>query len=219
MLTISAPAFERPVVPADSAAWVKARLGHLTASRMKDVMATSKRDGRPLKARADYAMELVAERLTGIASTHYVTSEMEWGLAHEAAAMATYTEVTGNKLQRAGFIQHPRVPMAGATPDAFVLDDDGQIIGLVEFKCPKTTTHLEWKIADEVPHEHKPQMLWQASTTGLPWVDFASYDPRLPARQRMFIKRFTPTAEELELVEKVATQFVMVVDTLETAAI
>ena len=44
--------------------WQLDRLGFATASRFADIQAISKKDGKPLKAREDYLMELVVARLT-----------------------------------------------------------------------------------------------------------------------------------------------------------
>ena len=47
-----------------SAEWFAARLGCVTASRVKDVMASG-RGGAPSATRKNYMMELLCERLTG----------------------------------------------------------------------------------------------------------------------------------------------------------
>jgi hypothetical protein len=48
----------------NSAEWICARTGRITASRMCDLMATLKRGGEAA-GRRDYRIELIAERLTG----------------------------------------------------------------------------------------------------------------------------------------------------------
>lgn len=209
MLTVSAPQAERVIISPDSPAWTKARIGCLTASRMADVLAVSKRNGEPLKARMDYAMELVAERMTDIATDHYVTAEMQWGLDHEQEAKDAYEQVSGNTLKPSGFILHPSIEFCGATPDASVDDD-----GLVEIKCPRTTTHIGWILSGVVPDQHKPQMLLQLAVTGRAWCDFVSFDPRCHPRQRVFARRFTPKPEEIMAIEAAAREFLALVDAL-----
>jgi exodeoxyribonuclease (lambda-induced) len=176
---------------------------------MADVLAASKRDGKPLKARQDYMMELVAERMTGSAMNHFVTDDMQHGLDHEGAAKLAYTEVTGNAVLPSGFMLHPTLEYCGATPDGFVGDD-----GLIEIKCPRTTTHIAWKLAGVVPEQHRPQMTLQLAVTGRKWCDFVSFDPRCPPRQRVYLIRFEPTAEEIEQVELAAKLFLMETDKL-----
>jgi hypothetical protein len=201
-LVVNLPPSQRHVVPQDSKAWTAARVGHLTASRMKDVLAMSKTGGKPLKAREDYLMELVSERMVGGAMDHYVTAAMQWGLDHEIEAKAAYGQVKNCDVDPAGFILHPSIEFFGASPDAFIGSD-----GLCEVKCPTTTKHISWLLAGVVPEEHKPQMIAQIACTGREWVDFVSFDPRVPARQRVFIRRFVPTADEIELVEQEAAKF------------
>jgi YqaJ-like viral recombinase domain len=61
--------------------------------------------------------------------------------------------------------------------------------GGLELKCPKTTTHLAYMMAGTVPKEYQYQMLWNMACAEREWWDFASYDPRLPEKLRIFIVR------------------------------
>jgi putative phage-type endonuclease len=209
MLTVNAPAAERIIIPQDSSAWIKSRLGHLTASRMNDVLAFSKRDGKPLKARCDYAIELVAERMTDSAVDHWVSDDMVWGTEQEPNAKLAYTEVTGRAVLPSGFMLHPTLEYCGATPDGFVGHD-----GLIEIKCPRTTTHIAWMLVGEVPEQHRAQMALQLLVSGRQWCDFVSFDPRVPARQRVFLRRFEPSQAYLDEIEQAATEFLAEVDAL-----
>jgi predicted phage-related endonuclease len=109
---------------------------------------------------------------------------MEWGTEQEPHARVAYSARTGELVEEVGFIQHPRLEHAGASPDGLVNDE-----GLVEFKCPATSTHLDTLLAGEVPTKHIPQIQFQMACTGRKWCDFVSYDPRLPEHLRMFVKR------------------------------
>ena len=209
MLTVSQPDAERVIISPDSGAWTKARLGHLTASRMRDVLAVSKRDGKPLKARSDYAIELVAERMTDSAVGHYVSEDMMWGLEKEPDAKVAYYDVTGRHVLPSGFMLHPTLEFCGATPDGFVGED-----GLIEIKCPRTTTHISWMLAGAVPEDHQAQMALQLAVTGRQWCDFVSFDPRVPPRQRVFLRRFEPSREYLDEIEEAARAFLAEVDAL-----
>ena len=177
-------------------AWLQQRAGCLTASRAAAVLERSKRDGKPLKAYYDLKEQLIAERATGQCIGISTTAAMQWGIDHEADARAAYEAQTCACVDLVGFIPHPQVKWLGASPDGLVEDD-----GLVEIKCPNTTTHLR-RIAERVvPDEYKPQMLVQLLCTGRKWVDFVDYDPRLVApweRHQLFVVRYEPTAEELE---------------------
>ncbi len=199
-------------IPQQSGAWLRQRLGWCTASRMKDVLAVSKKDGKPLEARNKYMMELVAERMIGGAIDHYVTPAMQWGIDNEPHAAAAYEEMSGELLEACGFFPHPQIEYFGATPDRLLGSD-----GLVEFKCPTTTTYVAWRANGTVPDEHKPQMLAQLACTGRKYVDFCAFDPRVQdERARIFVRRYEPKPEEIAAVEEAARQFLAEVEELFT---
>jgi predicted phage-related endonuclease len=196
-----------PLEGDELAAWLAHRAGKLTASRMADAMDFRK-DGKPGAARVKLMHELLAERMTGDSVRHFVTDAMAWGLEKEAEAKAEYEAATGVLLGEAGFYDHPRIDMFGATPDALIGRD-----GLAEFKAPTSTTYVEWRMAGVVPEQHKPQMTAQLVCAGREWCEFVAYDPRVrDPRHRLFIRRFTPTADERAAVEKAAETFLAEVD-------
>jgi hypothetical protein len=61
--------------------------------------------------------------------------------------------------------------------------------GLVEIKCPNTSTHIASLMADKAPSGYIPQMQWQMACTGRAWCDFVSFDPRMPEDMQLLIKR------------------------------
>ena len=192
--------------PQGSSAWLSARCGHLTASRMADAMAILK-SGKPSEARNKLMIEILAERMTGDAMPHYVNDAMRWGAETELLAKEAYQTASGNLLDACGFILHPSIEHFGASPDAF-LDADA----VVEFKCPTTTTHIGWLLAGVVPEQHKPQILAQLACTERAHAIFVSFDPRMPAARQLFIKEWTPTLAEIEAVETAAREFLADLD-------
>lgn len=44
-------------------------------------------------------------------------------------------------------------------------------------------------LSGEAPAKYIPQMQWQMACTGRAWVDFVSFDPRMPADMQMFVRR------------------------------
>ena len=128
--------------------------------------------------------ELVCERLTGSVGATYSSPAMEWGTAQEPNARAAYEAAGGVLVEEVGFVPHPTIEAAGASPDGLVNDD-----GLVEIKCPNTATHIETLLSGKVPERYVTQMQWQMACTGRQWCDYVSYDPRLPERMRLFISR------------------------------
>ena len=186
----------------EKAAWLNARAGKLTASRMADAMAFLK-NGQPAGARIKLLHELLAERLTGESVRHVVTDAMLWGMEHEDEAVDYFVARYSRTVRRSRFYEHPTIENFGATPDREIGDD-----GLIEVKCPTTTRYLEWVIAGVVPEEHKPQMCAQLLCTGKKWVGFMAYDPRIrDESKRLFIRKYEPTQDELERVEIAAVKF------------
>lgn len=162
--------------------WKEARLGKVTASRVADVIAKTKTGVSA--SRANYAAQLIAERLTCTAADGYTNAAMQWGTETEDSARAAYEFHTGVVIEQVGFIRHPSIEMSGASPDGLAGED-----GLIECKCPNTATHIETLIGGKVPSKYVTQMQWQMACTGRKWCDFVSYDPRMPERMRLFIQR------------------------------
>ncbi len=162
--------------------WLAARLGRVTASRVADVVAKTKTGYGA--SRANYMAELVAERLAGAPGERFTNAAMQWGTDKEPEARAAYVFMQDVDVAQVGFIPHPEIEMSGASPDGLVGAD-----GLVEIKCPNTATHIETLIGQSVPGKYVTQMQWQMACTGRVWCDFASFDPRMPAEMRLFVRR------------------------------
>lgn len=164
--------------------WFAARLGKVTASRIGDILNTLK-NGNWAASRKNYAAQLVTERLTGEPPEPITNEYIEWGNEQEPRARMAYTSKTGNAVTEVGFICHPTLPMAGASPDGLVGED-----GLIEIKCPTKATHIDTLLNETVKEQYEYQMYWQMICTGRKWCDFVSYDPRLPEDMQLFIKRY-----------------------------
>lgn len=190
----------------NTAEWFDARCGLVTASRVAEVMSINK--SGPLKgissqAREDYKMELLTETLTGVPVEHYVSPAMDYGIQNEPVARAQYELSRSVDVARIGFCFHPRIKRAGASPDGLVGDD-----GLVEIKCPNSATHLQYVLADVVPEEYQPQMLWQMACAERDYCDFVSYDPRLPEDFSLFVKRLERDEDRIRKMEAEVERFV-----------
>jgi putative phage-type endonuclease len=162
--------------------WFAARCGRVTASRVADVIAKTKTGWGA--GRANYAAELIAERLTGCTAPSFTNAAMQWGTDCEPQARDRYVQATGRAVVEVAFVDHPEIAMSGASPDGLVGDD-----GLLEIKCPNTATHLDTLFSETVPAKYITQMQWQMACTGRAWCDFASFDPRLPAPMSLFVRR------------------------------
>jgi putative phage-type endonuclease len=162
--------------------WFAQRLGKVTASRVADVIAKTKTGYST--SRANYLAQLVAERLTGQAAESFSNAAMQHGTETEPLARMAYETETGLMVTEVAMIDHPTIPMTGASPDGLVGES-----GLVEIKCPNTATHIDTLLSDKAPTKYIPQMQWQMVCTGRAWCDFVSFDPRLPEDMQLFVKR------------------------------
>lgn len=190
--------------------WLYDRLGHMTSSGATDAISFLK-NGKESLARKKYKVRVVTERITGIPRDSFLERLriIKWGKEQEVNARLAYEFLTGNDVDNVGFVKHPTIKNLGASPDGLILSD-----GLVEFKCPESTTHIEYILDGVVPEEYKPQMLDQILVTNRDWCDFVSYDPRLDINNRIFIVRYKPTTQEIIEFEKRATEFLREADDL-----
>lgn len=180
--------------------WFAARLGKVTASRVADVIAKTKTGWGA--SRANYMAELIAERLTGVPAEKYTNGAMQWGTDTEPQARAAYSFYAETDVTEVGFIEHPRIPMTGASPDGLIGID-----GLVECKCPNTATHLDTLLGGEIPAKYITQMQWQLACTERQWCDWVSYDPRLPGSMQLFVRRVHRDDTMIADLEKLVREF------------
>ena len=163
--------------------WLRARIGKVTASRVHDIVATT-RSGGFTAGRKNYLAELVTERLTGEPAPKFVSAAMANGTECEPEARAAYSFHADVDVEEVGFVEHPTIANAGCSPDGLVGGD-----GLIEIKCPNTATHLETLLHGKIDVEYIHQMQFQLACTGRKWCDFVSYDKRLPEPMRLYVRR------------------------------
>lgn len=161
----------------NSEEWHKCRLGMVTSSQFSSVLA--KGQG---KTRRSYMLKLASERLTGMQSESYSNTAMEWGNETEPQARAAYRLFEDVEVEQVGFCKLG--DWIGCSPDSSVGNK-----GLLEVKCPNTTTQIETFLKDIVPSRHKAQIQGQLYVTGREWCDFVSFDPRIPGKSQYFCKR------------------------------
>lgn len=180
--------------------WLRQRAGFATASRFADILAISKRDGKPLKARDDYLMELVVERVTGEPIETASSFAMNWGTDAEPYARAEYERLNAVMVREVGFAKHKVHQWVGASSDGLVGASGG-----VEYKCPyNSAVHLTtWE--NGMPEHHQPQVFGQMWVLDLEWIDFCSYDPRMQgdaSRLKLYRQRIMRDQKYIDQLEK-----------------
>lgn len=185
-----------------SPAWFQARLGKVTASRIDDVVKKT-RNGYSA-ARQNYLLQLVCEHLTATISTNPTSQAMNWGTEHELEARLAYTRITGQDVELAPFVLHPRLPLAGASPDGYVSFD-----GLIEIKCPyNSANHVMTLAHHEIQSEYMHQMQFQLACTQRDWCDFVSFDPRMPPHLQCYIQRIYRMEDMIRSIEEEVASFI-----------
>ena len=186
-------------------AWYAERLGKVTASSLYKVLSKTKTGYGA--DRGNYLTQLVLERITGQKAESYTNASMQWGIEQEPAARAAYEASRGVLVTEVGFIPHPTIPMAGASPDGLVED------GMVEIKCPDSKTALEaWLSKNPVEGKYFAQMQWQMRCADRPWCDYVIYDPRMPAKAQLLVVRVNRDDRWLEEAETEVRKFLAEVD-------
>lgn len=193
------------IIEQGSAEWFAARIGKVTASRVADIIAKTKTGYS--SSRDNYMAQLICERLTNQKAESFTNAAMQHGTETEPLARAAYEALKDVLVDEVGFIPHPQILMAGASPDGLVGED-----GLIEIKCPNTATHIDTLLSETVPTKYYTQMQFQLASTGRKWCDFVSFDNRLPEELQLFIKRVPRDDTYIKLMEAEIVQFIEEMD-------
>lgn len=160
--------------------WHKIRIGLATSSCFGELCTPAK--GEPSKSMDAYSNKLIGELVTGKNSENFQSYWMERGAMMEADAAASYEFITGNTVDRGGFITDDDM-MIGASPDRRVMKM-GTAIGGVEIKCPSEAIHvgnlLRMIKHGSIDPTYKPQVQGQILIGGFEYVDWFSYHPDFP---------------------------------------
>jgi putative phage-type endonuclease len=166
--------------------WMQVRSGNVTASRVADLLTKARsKSATESQTRLTYKLQVVAERLTGASQElNFSTKFIIGGVELEPFARAAYEVSRDVMVYTPGFVLHDLIPRYGASPDGLLPD------GMIEIKCPKASTHLEYLLAGVAPEEYQLQMLAGMDCCERPWCDFISYCPLLPEHLQLFVVRF-----------------------------
>jgi predicted phage-related endonuclease len=145
--------------------------------------------------------------MTGTVAESYTNAAMAWGTDQEKYARAAYESASDILVDQVGYVPHPIIENAGASPDGLV-----GLFGCLEIKCPNSSTAIETLLSQTVPTKYITQMQWQMACTGRQWADFVSFDPRLPKGLQLFVKRVEFDSEYVAMLEEEVTKFLAELD-------
>lgn len=159
--------------------WKGLRLGKITASNFSKIIT---RSAKYSSSSDQLAFNLASEIYLQYKEDSYITSYMQNGIDLEPQAVEAYEQHCFESVDRdVAFFDCGDY---GYSPDGLVGED-----GLIEVKCPKSTTHFKYIKEDKVPDEHYAQCQGGLMVTGRKWIDFISYNENVVEDKRLFVKR------------------------------
>jgi hypothetical protein len=189
--------------------WRMARCGAVTASKVSDVIKTINGGKAYSAKRANYLDMIVAERITGKPQDWKEVKSLTDRAEMEPDARACYSFYTGNEVSLVGFVQHPSIERAGASPDGIVRRS-----GMIEIKCLDAGNHLKLFSGDDsVMLEYLPQVHFGMACTGRKWCDFVAFNPTMPEEIKMFRRRIERDEKVIAAIESEVRKFIAEVDT------
>lgn len=166
--------YKLPVIGIEqgSEAWLKVKLGVISASNAHKVVA--KKDS---ETRLTYMSELVAQIATG-ESEEFNSKYLDWGKQFEAAARSTYEFSTNQTIQLVPFVFKDETHREGFSPDGIVSEKR-----IVEIKCPfNAANYIKFVTESKIKSEYKWQYQFGFRVTGADEYDFVQYHPHMKTK-------------------------------------
>ena len=171
--------------------WHRDRLGCITGSRVGEIMARGK-GSEFTKTGVSYLDAIVADRLIDpsivddddlfleyLDEVDCQTKAMRIGTVREDEARELYMAITQNAVEQTGSVRHPHINGFASSPDGVIPTG-----GVLEIKCPKLTTYVNYLRDVRTPEQLRkfnPVYYWQCmshmAVTGARWCDFMLYNP------------------------------------------
>lgn len=160
--------------------WFAARCGLVTSSKFSDVIAKGK-GSAPSKTRESYLKELACERITGKQQESYYNAWMQRGTELEPQARAMLELDKGFDVVQVGFIKMN--DDIGSSTDGLIGEN-----AVLEIKCPKHTTHLEYLLdKNSLYADYKTQVQGELFVTGRQKAYLVSFHPDFPNGKDLII--------------------------------
>ena len=182
--------------PQGTEEWLKKRLGKITGSTIHKIMSLKKNS----TTRSKLLQDLTLERISGSPTKNIVTGPMARGLELESEARNAY-ELENQKVILTGFVDHPTIKEAGASPDGLVGEE-----GIIEIKCLNIKNHNEIVKKQTLPKQYNFQIQFQLACTNRAWCDFVAYHPE--SDHSLYVKRVLPEYDLIKEIHEKAIIFV-----------
>lgn len=194
-----------------SAEWFEARSGRFTASNFGKLMPTQKDNGEGWSATAlEYINEKARERISGGNKKPLTSKPVKWGSRMEAAALKAFEKQSGLKVSNCGFVMHPEIREAGATPDGLLLNENGKEMALIEVKCPYSPKiHLKYyNLIKSAADLKKIANAYYWQVQGAMWVYnldlsyFVSFDSRRLDEKRLLVVKIERNEKDISIMQE-----------------
>lgn len=180
-----------------SDAWLRMRMGILTASEVKYILTPTLKLAGNDKQRA-HVFEIAAQRISGHVEPQYISDDMLRGMQDEITARELYAEKFA-PVQECGFVTNNEWGFTiGYSPDGLVGED-----GLIEIKSRLQKYQVQTISNGDMPTEYMLQCQTGLLVTGREWLDFVTYSNGL----HMAVIRIFPDAEIHDAILEAATRF------------
>ena len=182
--------------------WFASRVGKITASRLGDIMRTTRYGESTYKAKV--RLELAIERITGKSASSVVSNQaMRDGVEREPDARKLFEVITGKEVALCGSFNHPTIANTSASPDGLIMDENA----VLEIKCPTHATHARNLMSDKMPKNYVYQVQWQIACTESDYGWFCSYHPDFPKDLRLKYVKVERDDEVIKSLEEAVRQF------------
>lgn len=166
--------------------WLSLRAGLFTGSDFNQYLGIL---GKGLSDTAQTGLARKVCESLGYQFDSFKTPLMERGIELESKARDMYYFETCNDVQEVAFVDWEQ-SRAGCSPDGVIYDDDGNIEGITEFKCPDIVAYL--KASDGyIKPEYRTQIQFNMLITGAKWCDYVVFFPGM----KLVINRVEPDQE------------------------
>ena len=182
--------------------WYRLRCGHITGSKVADIMKSGRKKDEVFSDTAkSYLFQVAGERMFNptflnddgifqdyIDQVSVNTKAMQFGSDQEDAAKSLFMQMNFPKgeIAELSSCKHDTIPYFAASPDGAIYGRDGGDIKIIEVKCPNINTYMKYRtlIHDASSlKETEPKYYWQMmaemSCTGAKGGIFIVYCPWL----------------------------------------
>ena len=183
--------------------WYRLRCGHITGSKVADIMKSGRKKDEVFSDTAkSYLFQVAGERMFNqtflnddgifqdyIDQVSVNTKAIQWGADQEDAAKSLFMQMNfpEGEITELSSCKHDTIPYFAASPDgAIYYGRDGEYLKIIEVKCPNINTYMKYRtlIHDAASlKETEPKYYWQMmaemSCTGAKGGIFIVYCPWL----------------------------------------